>query len=63
MLPRLPTNSSQIECKLKYKGHYMYDYVSPDKWLNANNPLYADVDVNESGLMNVKLMTVTGSKV
>ena len=30
----------------------MYDYVSPEKrtrtlmWLKANNPLYADVDVN-----------------
>ena len=42
--------------KLKYKGHYMYDYVSPDKlmnalrWLKANNPLYADVDINENWL-------------
>ena len=39
--------------KLKYKGHYMYDYVRPEKliaalkWLKANNPLYAHVNVNE----------------
>ena len=57
MLPRLPTETELIALKLKrklnYKGHYMYDYVSPEKlnnalrWLKANNPLYADVNVNE----------------
>ena len=57
MLPRLPTQSElvalKLKRKLKYKGHYMYDYVCPDKllnalqWLQANNPLYADVNVNE----------------
>ena len=33
MLPRLPTETELIAFKLKrklnYKGHYMYDYVSP----------------------------------
>ena len=57
MLPRLPTEAELIALKLKrklnYKGHYMYDYVSPEKlnnalrWLKANNPLYVDVNVNE----------------
>ena len=56
MLPRLPTESElvalKLKRKLKYKGHYMYDYVCPEKlihaleWLKANNPLYADVHVN-----------------
>lgn len=57
MLPRLPTQleliALKLKRKLKYKGHYMYDYVSPEKimnaleWLKENNPLYADVNVNE----------------
>ena len=57
MLPRLPTQSEliafKLKRKLKYKGHYMYDYICPEKlmnaliWLKANNPLYADVDVNK----------------
>jgi hypothetical protein len=31
----------------------MYDYISPEKvltalkWLKQNNPLYADIDINE----------------
>lgn len=34
----------------------MYDFVSPEKdlgalrWLKANNPLYASVDINENWL-------------
>lgn len=34
----------------------MYDYISPDKglnaqrWLKANNPLYADIDINDEWL-------------
>ena len=57
VLPRLP---SQSELKLKrilaYRGHYMYDYISPERvmnalrWLKANNPLYADIDINEEWL-------------
>ena len=36
MLPRLPTQSEfKLKRKLKYKGHYMYDYVSPEKLMNA----------------------------
>ena len=33
------------------KGHYLYDYVSPEKltkalkWLKANNLLYADIEI------------------
>ena len=47
LLPRLPTEASMMPFKLNrklyYKGHYMYDYVRPDKvltalkWLKANN--------------------------
>ena len=43
LLPRLPSQTEVIPLKLKrklqYKGHYMYNYVRPDKviiWLNAN---------------------------
>ena len=55
MLPRLPSECELVPLKLKrklaYKGHYLYDYVSPQKlinalrWLKTNNPLYADVDI------------------
>lgn len=38
-LPRLPSQSELIPLKFKrklaYKGHYMYDYVTPEKILNA----------------------------
>ena len=57
MLPRLPSQSELVPLKLKrklaYRGHYMYDYITPQKlldaltFLKANNPLYADIDVNE----------------
>ena len=56
-LPRLPTQSELIPLKFKrklaYKGHYMYDFVTPEKildalrWLKANHPQYADVELNE----------------
>ena len=55
MLPRLPSECELVPLKLKrklsYKGHYLYDYVSPQKlinalkWLKMNNTLYADVDI------------------
>ena len=57
VLPRLPSQSELVPLKLKrkvaYKGHYMYDYIRPQKILDAlrylkvNNPLYADIDINE----------------
>ena len=60
LLPRLPSQSELVPLKLKrkvaYRGHYMYDYVRPQKVLDAlrylktNNPLYADIDVNEQWL-------------
>ena len=60
VLPRLPSQSELIPLKLKrklaYKGHYMYDYITPQKlldalaFLKANNPLYADIDVNQEWL-------------
>ena len=60
VLPRLPSQSELVPLKLKrkvaYKGHYMYDYIRPQKLLDAlrylkvNNPLYADIDVNEQWL-------------
>ena len=53
MLPRLPSECEQVPFKLKsklsYKSHYLYIYVSPEKltkalkWLEANNPLYAEI--------------------
>ena len=57
VLPRLPSQSELVPLKLKrkiaYRGNYMYDYVTPQKlldalrFLKASNPLYADIDVNE----------------
>ena len=60
MLPRLPSQSELVPLKLKrklaYRGHYMYDYITPQKlldaltFLKANNPLYVDIDINEEWL-------------
>ena len=60
MLPRLPSQSELVPLKLKrkltYRGHYLYDYVTPQKllealrFLKANNPLYVDIDINEDWL-------------
>ena len=57
VLPRLPSQSELVPLKLKrklaYRGHYMYDYITPEKlldalrFLKANNPLYAEINVNE----------------
>ena len=57
VLPRLPSQSELVPLKLKrevaYRGHYLYDYIRPQKlldslrFLKASNPLYADIDVNE----------------
>ena len=58
LLPRMLSEASMIPLKLKrklrYKGHYMYDYVRPDKvmtalkWLKKNNPMYSNIDINDS---------------
>ena len=46
----------KLKRKLSYRGHYLYDYVSPEKltnalrWLKANNPLYADVKITDDWL-------------
>ena len=60
VLLRLPSQTELIPLKLKrklaYRGHYMYDYISPEKvltalrWLKENNPLYADTDINDEWL-------------
>ena len=65
MLPRLPAQveliALKLKRKLKYKGHYMYDYVSFKKlvnqlkWLKANNPLYTDVNVNGQWINEAKI--------
>ena len=56
----LPSETELVPLKLKrklaYTGHYMYDYISPEKvlsalrWLKQNNPLYAETDINEDWL-------------
>ena len=60
VLPHLPSETEliplKLKCKLAYRGHYMYDYISPEKvltalrWLKENNPLYANIDINEDWL-------------
>ena len=62
LLPRLPNEASMIPLKLKqkihFKGHYMFDYVRPNKvmmalkWLKANNPLYSSLDTNDEWVNN-----------
>ena len=57
VLPQLPSQSELVPLKLKrkvaYKGYYMYDYIRPQKlfealrFLKANNPLYANIDIHE----------------
>ena len=52
VLPRLPTQSElvalKLKRKLKYKGHCMYDYVSPEKLMNALRWLKANIDINDN---------------
>ena len=55
-LPRLPSKSDIIPIKLKrkltYKSHYLFDFVDPQKviqaltYLKCNNPLYRNIDIN-----------------
>ena len=56
LLPRLPSQAELVPLKLKrklrFKGHYMYDMVCPDKltkalsWLKQHYCLYSDVTIN-----------------
>ena len=58
--PRLPSETQLVPMKLKrrlkYKSHYMYDYVRPEKvlaalrWLKANNEHYAEIVINDKWL-------------
>ena len=61
VLPRLPSQTELIPLKLKrklaYRGHYMYNYVSPEKVLNALTwlkALYSDVEINYDWLEQAK---------
>ena len=57
LLPRLPSETQLIPMKLKrkltYKGHYMYQYVSSEKlmnalrWLKIHNSIYSNTVINE----------------
>ncbi len=59
ILPRLPSECELVPLKLKrklsYKGHYLYDYVSPEKlsnalrWLKA---LYANIKIVDDWVEN-----------
>ena len=61
-LPRLPSQSELIPLKFKrklcYKGYYMYDYIRPNvvfsalQWLKNNNPLYKDIEINTSWMLD-----------
>ena len=54
VLPRLPSQTEMVPLKVKrklvYRGHYMYDYITPQKLMNAlkflraKNPLYAHIE-------------------
>ena len=56
VLPCLPSKSDIIPIKLKrkltYKSHYLFDFVDPQKvmqaltYLKCNNPLYRNIDIN-----------------
>ncbi len=58
LLPRLPSEANIVSMKLKrklaFKGHYMKDFIRPDKvmtalkWLCKNNPLYSTVKINKN---------------
>ena len=63
VLPRLPSQTEMVPLKLKrkvaYRGHYMYDYVTPQKplrFLKAQNPLYKSMT---NGLKRLLLMMMS----
>ena len=57
LLPRLPPDAHIVSLKLKrkleYKQAYLHDTIRPEKvitalhYLKSNNPLYADIEINE----------------
>ena len=57
LLPRLPADAHIVSLKLKrkleYKQAYLHDTIRPEKvitalhYLKNNNPLYADIEINE----------------
>ena len=57
LLPRLPPDihivSLKLKRKLEYKQAYLHDTIRPEKvitalhYLKNNNPLYADIEINE----------------
>ena len=57
LLPRLPPDAHIVSLKLKrkleYKQAYLHDTIRPEKvitalnYLKNNNPLYADIEINE----------------
>ena len=57
LLPRLPPDAHIVSLKLKrkleYKQAYLHDTICPEKvitalnYLKNNNPLYADIEINE----------------
>ena len=65
VLPRLPSQSKlvplKLKCKLAYKDHYMYDYVTQEKilnalrWLKLHNPLYANVVISEEWVLDAEI--------
>ncbi len=57
LLPQLPPSQTELipikfKRKLHFKGHYLYDYVCPQRVMRAltslksNNPLYSNVLIN-----------------
>ena len=68
VLPGLPSQTEMVPLKLKrkvaYRGHYMYDYVTTQKPLDAlrflktNNPLYCDIEINDQWLLLMMMSLV-----
>ena len=65
LLPRMPNEAMiplKLKRKLRYKRHYLYDYVRPDKvmtalkWLKCNNPLYSSIDINDEWINNESIV-------
>jgi len=62
MRPQLPSEYELVPLKLKrnlsHKSYCLYDCVSPQmltnalKWLIANNPFYADIQITDDWVEN-----------